>query len=151
MTARGSGWVVAQFVLMAAVIAAGFVPPDWPGEARAVRIGVGVGLIAAGAGFAVWACHSLGRALTPFPRPNRAGLATGGPFALVRHPIYLGLLGVFGGYSLLAGISALALTAGLALLWVGKTRVEERMLAAVYDEYAAYRTQVRWRLLPFIY
>ena len=45
MTGRGSGWVIAQFALMAAVVVAGFLPPDWPDDARQVRLVAGVGLI----------------------------------------------------------------------------------------------------------
>jgi protein-S-isoprenylcysteine O-methyltransferase Ste14 len=148
---RGSRWVVAQFLLMAAVIATGFVPPDWPEAARELRIGLGVVLIGVGAAFGVWASRELGRALTPFPKPRPAGLVTSGPFSFVRHPIYCGFLAVFVGYSLLSGVLALALTLALAFLWVGKTRVEEAMLVDVYAGYDAYCSRVRWRLIPFVY
>ncbi len=151
MTGRGSGWVVAQFALMAAIVASGVLPPDWPdarGRARAV---LGILLIAAGTGFAFWAARRLGRSLTPFPRPNDAGLVTDGPFAVVRHPIYLGGLGVFLGYSLLTSVSALALTLALLALWAGKVRVEEALLEGAYDDYEAYRQRVRRRILPFVY
>lgn len=151
MTGRGSGWVIAQFALMTAVVAAGFLPPDWPDGARLARIVVGVGLMVVGATFGGWAGRELGRALTPFPKPRPVGLVTTGPFAVVRHPIYLGFLGVFVGYGLLAGPLALALTVVLGVLWVGKTRVEERLLAAVYDDYGAYCRRVRWRIVPFVY
>ena len=76
-----------------------------------------------------------------------AGLVTSGPFAVVRHPIYLGGLGLFGGYSLLTSIPALALTAALVILWAGKIRVEERLLVDVYDEYPAYCERVRRRMI----
>ncbi len=151
MTGRGSGWVIAQFALMAVVVVAGFLPPGWPDEARYVRIVAGTGLIVVGAAFGVWASRELGRALTPFPKPRPVGLVTSGPFALVRHPIYLGFLGVFVGYGLLTGVLALALTVVLAVLWVGKTRVEERLLADVYPDYAVYCDRVRWRIVPYVY
>ena len=151
MTGRGSGWVLAQFALMAAVVFAGFLPPDWPDDARLVRVVVGVVLIVAGATFGVWASRELGRALTPFPKPRPVGLVTSGPFAVVRHPIYLGFLGVFVGYGFLTSVLALVLTGALCGLWVGKTRVEERLLADVYDDYAAYRDRVRWRIVPYVY
>lgn len=151
MSGRGAGWVVAQFALMAAVIAAGFVPPEWSGEARQVRLALAIGLIGTGATFSIWAGRELGRALTPFPKPNPTGLVTTGAFAVVRHPIYLGLLGVFVGYSLLAGALALVVTAGLAGLWLGKARVEERLLADVYGDYHAYCARVRWRIVPYVY
>ena len=107
MSGRGAGWVVAQFALMAAIIAAGFVPPDWPGEAgRAPRRSALV-LIGRGCGFALWAGRALGRALTPFPKPARRASSRAGRSQSSGIPIYLGGLGVFVGYSLLAGVLAL--------------------------------------------
>ena len=86
-------------------------------------------LAVAGIAFAVWAARSLGSSLTPFPKPLGTGLVTSGPFAIVRHPIYTGGLAFFAGYALFASVPALVLTALLGLLWVGKMRVEERLLA----------------------
>jgi protein-S-isoprenylcysteine O-methyltransferase Ste14 len=151
MTGRGSGWVVAQFALMAAIVASGVLPPGWPESAGRARVALGILLIAAGTGFAYAAGRKLGRSLTPFPRPNDAGLVTDGPFAVVRHPIYLGGLGVFFGYALLTGATALALTLVLLGLWAGKVKVEESLLEQAYDDYGAYRQRVRRRLLPFVY
>jgi len=151
MSGRGTGWVVAQFVLIAIVIAAGFVAPDWPEGAQLALSIAGAILAVAGCAFAVWAGRTLGRSLTPFPKPVEAGLVTHGPFAVVRHPIYTGGLGLFVGYSLFAGPAAFALTLALGVLWAGKLRVEERLLTAVYDGYPAYQARVRWRLVPLLY
>jgi len=151
VSGRGTGWVVTQFVLMAAILGAGFVPPDWPEGSRAVLTVAGALLAVAGMAFAVWAARTMGRSLTPFPRPVGAGLVTRGPFAIVRHPIYTGGLAFFVGYSLFASIPALALTVVLAVLWAGKIRVEERLLSAAYDGYDAYQERVRHRLIPLLY
>ena len=148
---RGTGWVVSQFVLMAAIIAAGFVPPDWPADWHQVLSAIGAVLAIVGGAFAVWAGRTLGRSLTPFPKPVVAGLVTRGPFAIVRHPIYTGGLGLFVGYSLFVSVPALVLTGALLGVWAGKIRVEERLLGDVYDEYDAYRRRVRRRLIPFVY
>ena len=136
---------------MAAIIAAGFLPPEWPAGARHVLTAIGAVLAVAGIAFAVWAARSLGRSLTPFPKPLGTGLVTSGPFAVVRHPIYTGGLAFFGGYALFASVPALILTAVLGVLWVGKMRVEERLLGAAYDGYAEYCLRVRRRLIPFVY
>ena len=112
---------------------------------------IGAVLAVAGIIFAVWAARSLGRSLTPFPKPLGTGLVTGGPFAIVRHPIYTGGLAFFAGYALFASIPALILTGVLGLLWVGKIRVEERLLTVTYDGYAAYCVSVRRRLVPYLY
>ena len=151
MSGRGTGWVVAQFVLIAIVIAAGFVAPDWPEGAQLALSIAGAILAVAGCAFAVWAGRTLGRSLTPFPKPVEAGLVTRGPFAIVRHPIYTGGLGLFDGYSLFTSVPALVVTGGLAILWAGKIQVEERLLADVYDGYPAYQARVRHRLIPLVY
>ena len=126
-------------------------PPDWPDSVQGVLSVVGTVLAVAGGGFAAWAAKTLGRSLTPFPKPVPAGLATTGPFAVVRHPIYTGGIAFFVGYSLWATIPALILALVLALLWAGKVRVEERLLGETYEDYRAYVRRVRWRILPLVY
>ncbi len=144
---RGGGWVAAQFVLIAAVLAAGVVGPRWPDAFR----GAGIPLALAGLGVAVWAGRALGSSLTPFPRPLRDGeLVTGGPYAFARHPIYGGGLGLFLGYGLVVSVPATALALALGALWWRKAGVEERHLAARFPGYEAYRRRVRGRLLPFL-
>lgn len=151
MVARGTGWVIAQFVLMGLLVAAGFVPPHWPHAAQPVLDTAGAVAAVAGAVLAAWAGRALGHSLSPFPRPVGAGLVETGPFAVVRHPIYTGGLLFFGGYALFTSVPALVLTGALALLWAGKLTVEERLLAAAYPGYGAYRARVRFRLVPFVY
>jgi protein-S-isoprenylcysteine O-methyltransferase Ste14 len=151
MRGRGGGWVVAQFVLMVAVLGAGLLPPAWPDGAQRALTVAGAVLAAGGLVFAVWAGRTLGRSLTPFPKPVPAGLVTTGPFAVVRHPIYTGGLAFFTGYALFSSLAAVVLTVALALLWAGKIRAEERMLASVYAGYAEYARRVPQRLIPFVY
>ena len=75
------------------------------------------------------------------------GLATGGMNALVRHPLYLGLLLVLWGRAVTPFALATAVCATLYIL-VG-IRFEERKLGRLYGaEYAAYRAQVPM-LLPW--
>ncbi len=148
---RGTEWVVAQFLVVAGVVAAGFLPPGWPATGRWAALGAGAILVVAGGAIAVWSARALGRSLTPFPRPLGSGLVTRGPFAVVRHPIYAGGLAFFVGYGLLTSIPALAAAVLLGLLWAAKVRVEERLLDAVYEGYADYRRAVRWRLIPLVY
>ncbi len=146
---RGGAWVVAQFALIALVLAAVVVPPDWPEDIQGALSVLGALLAACGAVLAVWAARSLGPALTPFPRPAAAGeLVETGPYRFVRHPIYAGGILFFTGWSLYAGPVALVLTALLALLWGLKAGVEERHLVAHYPSYAAYCARVPRRFRP---
>jgi protein-S-isoprenylcysteine O-methyltransferase Ste14 len=149
---RGTGWVVAQFVVMALVVAACLALPGWPGDVRTPLAVVGAILGVTGAAVAVRSARVLGRSLTPFPRPAADGdLVETGPFARVRHPIYAGGLLFFGGLSIAFGPWPLVVTAVLAVLWALKARVEERHLAARYPGYAAYVARVRHRLVPGVY
>jgi len=86
-------------------------------------------------------------------RPSRGveGLQIGGPYRLVRHPLYLGwMLAVFtpsnmtGDRLLFAAISSLYLLA--AMPW------EERSLEHAFGErYRLYKREVKWRLFPHVY
>jgi protein-S-isoprenylcysteine O-methyltransferase Ste14 len=57
------------------------------------RAGFGLVLFAAGLAFAIWARIHLGRNWgTPMSRKNEPELVTSGPYRLVRHPIYAGIM-----------------------------------------------------------
>jgi protein-S-isoprenylcysteine O-methyltransferase Ste14 len=75
-----------------------------------------------------------------------------GVYAVVRHPMYLGASLLFVGTPLLLG-SGLGLALGAALVALLAVRIvkEEQWLAAQLDGYEAYRRQVRWRLIPFLW
>ncbi len=79
------------------------------------------------------------------------GLVKRGPYAIVRHPIYASYLMLQAGY-LLQSISirnalVMVLASGCN---VGRAMAEDRMLAT-NDQYDAYRSRVRWRLIPGVW
>jgi protein-S-isoprenylcysteine O-methyltransferase Ste14 len=112
---------------------------------------IGVVLCIAGLAFCIWARFTLGR--------NWSGVVTlkagheliaSGPYALVRHPIYTGLLTMAGGTVVvlghLAGIIAMPFI--FVSFWI-KLRYEEKvMLEKFPHEYVAYQRRVK-RLIPF--
>jgi len=137
---RGGGWVLAQTVLSVVVVVLVFLPPYWPRQLAFV----GIPLAVVGAIGFIWAARTLGKSLTPYPRPRESGeLVLRGPYRFVRHPIYVSgflfFLGVGFSSSLPATIGALALGA----LWWRKAAVEEAHLLARFPEYEDYRSRVR--------
>lgn len=84
-------------------------------------------------------------------RPALRGLATGGPYALVRHPLYLAYLVSDIGYNLREwnfGSMAMVLAGWLALVY--RIRAEERMLA-LDARWPAYTASVRYRVVPGVW
>jgi protein-S-isoprenylcysteine O-methyltransferase Ste14 len=72
-----------------------------------------------------------------------------GPYAVIRHPGYLGLIawGVSGPL-LLCSVAALV-PAALVVGWIVlRTALEDAFLRRELAGYAEYTAQVRWRLVP---
>jgi protein-S-isoprenylcysteine O-methyltransferase Ste14 len=109
-------------------------------------------LCIAGLLFCVWARFTLGRnwsGVVTFKGGHE--LITRGPYAIVRHPIYTGLLLMLVGtvivFGHVAGIIALPLV--LWGVWI-KLRYEEKLMLEKFpEEYAAYSRRVK-RLIPFV-
>ena len=110
-----------------------------------------VALTAAGLLFTWWARIHMGRLWNGgVSRTAGHRVVQSGPFALVRHPIYTGMIAAVTAVAVLQA-RPLALL-GAALFAVGfilKARVEERFLAAELPDYAAYRQRVPM-IVPFV-
>jgi len=75
-----------------------------------------------------------------------------GPYRIVRHPGYLGLIGWFVSGPLLLGSWWACLPAALSLVAINvRTALEDRTLRNELDGYEAYTHRVRYRLLPWIW
>jgi protein-S-isoprenylcysteine O-methyltransferase Ste14 len=112
---------------------------------------VGVALLAAGLGLAVWARIYLGRNWgTPMTRKAEPELVTAGPYRFVRHPIYSGILLGFAGTSL-ATNGYWWIVFGLCLVYfVYSARVEEGIMTSAFPgAYPSYRQRTKM-LIPFV-
>jgi protein-S-isoprenylcysteine O-methyltransferase Ste14 len=109
-------------------------------------------IVAFGLAFSVAARRWLGRNWSAEVTIKRGHeLIRRGPYALVRHPIYSGVLLALAGTALAIGnIRAMA---GLALLVAGfvrKLTIEERFMSQQFgDDYAHYRAEVP-AIIPFV-
>ena len=105
-----------------------------------------------GLGFCFWARAVLGGnwSGTVTLKENHE-LTVRGPYALVRHPIYTGLLTMFVATAIVlghvAGIIALPLL--FVSIWIKLRHEEKLMLQTFPDQYPAYQRRVK-RLIPFI-
>jgi protein-S-isoprenylcysteine O-methyltransferase Ste14 len=111
---------------------------DW------VRV-LGLGVLVSSTAFAVWARSSLGTSWSVGPQIRGDGrLRTTGPYAVTRHPIYTGLLGMLLGSMLLGGGGAWILPFAIGIITAEvKIRSEEGLLLATFpDEYPRYREHV---------
>lgn len=92
---------------------------------------IGVLLMIAGLAVLLIALLSLGSALTATPVPQEgAALRTGGIYAVVRHPIYVGILIAALGFTLAIGsLWQVLLLFVMAVFFYGKAFWEDRLLA----------------------
>jgi len=110
---------------------------------------LGALLVAVGAWVGLAALRMHGRQLTPLPEPNPAlGLLRNGVYAVIRHPMYTGLLlSAFGLAIVLQKPLAIAAAVALTAFFNFKAREEERRLLRCYPEYADYQ-RTTGRFLP---
>ena len=79
-------------------------------------------------------------------------VATGGPYRIVRHPGYVGiLLNTLFTPLILGSFWALVPAAVLAILYILRTHFEDQTLQRELQGYADYTTQVRYRLIPLLW
>jgi protein-S-isoprenylcysteine O-methyltransferase Ste14 len=106
-------------------------------------------LILGGVGFATFAVLHLGRSFSVMAEARR--LVTDGPYAGIRHPLYLGeaisMLGLM--LQFISPLAVLIVVVQLAFQ-LARMRNEERVLSGMFPEYEAYAARTA-RLVPGIY
>jgi protein-S-isoprenylcysteine O-methyltransferase Ste14 len=124
--------------------------PMWP---RGLLLPlVGTVLVVAGLGFAVWARVHLGANWSSLVvlKEDHA-LVRDGPYRLVRHPIYSGILLAVLGTALAIGEGRGVLALAAVLIGIlFRVRAEEARMSATFPEYRRYREQ-SWALIPLVY
>lgn len=147
---NGGQWVVAQSVLMLAVLGLGpaLRGPSWPWSCLAL----GAALFVFGGWLGLAGVRALGRNRTALPKPRPdSTLVQHGVYGLVRHPLYSSLMFASVGWALLwASWAGLAAASALTLLLHAKAIREERWLRERYVEYRDYEQRVK-RFVPWVW
>ena len=148
---------VLWLVILASVAAGVCVAASWPAAAlthRDVLAFAAVVLFGAGLGLRWWAIVTLGRFFTVDVTIEKDHeLVERGPFRVVRHPSYTGVLLAFVGFTLALRNWAALLVVLVPILFafIHRMNVEEAALSrALGSRYLEYMRRTK-RLVPFVY
>ena len=116
-----------------------------------LREGIGLVVFVVGLAFAIWARLNLGRNWgTPMMQKDEPELVTSGPYRLVRHPIYSGVVAAGIGTAVALSWWWLVAVALAGIYFMYSATVEERHLTEWFpDTYPAYKRSSKM-LVPFI-
>jgi protein-S-isoprenylcysteine O-methyltransferase Ste14 len=116
------------------------------------RAGFGLVFFALGLGFAIWARLHIGRNWgTPMSQKEEPELVSSGPYRLVRHPIYSGILLAGVGTAMALNWRWLIFVLLAGVYFAYSATVEERYLTERFpDTYPAYRHSTKM-LVPFVF
>lgn len=145
----GTKWVLAQLVVLVLIaIAVAFLGS----EATAPTTIVALILFIMGQGLAIAAALKMRQYISAHPAPAPGAiLLQDGIYGYVRHPMYGGVILMAAAIAVFdLNPVALALTAVLVGVFIGKSRYEEALLAAAFLGYVEYRKRVTRRFIPWL-
>ena len=142
---RGEAYFFVQAALVVAIVFGGL-----PGVSPVLGFLAGPGLLILGLVVLIITALNLGPSITPWPTPNGQGLVQDGPYGVVRHPMYLGLVATMTGFSVTTHSNPRLLLTGLLILVMDvKSDFEEEELKKAYPgEYEEYQTNVTDKFVP---
>jgi protein-S-isoprenylcysteine O-methyltransferase Ste14 len=113
--------------------------------------GIGLGLFLLGLAVAVWARIYLGGNWgMPMTRKDNPELVTTGPYHLIRHPIYSGILLAMIGTAIAVSVYWLIAAVVIGGYFIYSATVEERYMAERFpDTYPGYKRSTKM-LVPFL-
>jgi protein-S-isoprenylcysteine O-methyltransferase Ste14 len=121
--------------------------PVWLNLAGAILFALGFAIV-----WLTFRANSFAAPVVKIQRARGQSIVTGGPYTIVRHPMYAGATLYMIGMALLLGSwIGLALTPLMAVLLSIRIGIEERMLRGEFPDYADYAARVRYRLVPGVW
>jgi protein-S-isoprenylcysteine O-methyltransferase Ste14 len=121
--------------------------PSWLQLLGALAVAISIYL-----SFLVFRANPFAAAVVKIQEERGHSVITTGPYRLVRHPMYAGVIPYFLGVPLLLGSwLGLALVPLLIVVLGIRTVLEERTLRAELEGYNDYAAEVRYRLVPYIW
>jgi protein-S-isoprenylcysteine O-methyltransferase Ste14 len=112
-----------------------------PAETRPFGLILPLSLLAMGAAIVLLALIYLKRAFSVTPQART--VVRNGPYALVRHPMYIGNILSITAWGLIIGTpAALALSLGACALQICRAYYEDRLLTTTFPEYREYMSNV---------
>ena len=112
---------------------------------------LGAALSLAGLAFAGWARVAIGRSWgMPMTRRENPELVTAGPYRLVRHPIYTGLILMWIGTALVYPFAVVFCALMIVYMVFASLREERDMQQQFPDAYSAYKQRSKM-LVPFLF
>jgi protein-S-isoprenylcysteine O-methyltransferase Ste14 len=128
--------------------------PEWRPPPLSPQVLIGVALLLGGLAFRVWAIRTLGRFFTSTV-VTQVGqtVVQDGPYRIVRHPSYTGIVVSVAGTALALGsrLGFLFLLVLVIPAYLWRIHVEESELRTTLGEPYAEFCRTRKRLIPFIY
>lgn len=121
-------------------------------ESHPVLQGIGLGVFLAGLALAVWARVYLGRNWgTPMSQKVDPELVTTGPYRVIRHPIYSGIILATIGTTIAVSWYWVVAVVVLCAYFIYSAFVEERNMAAHFPvTYPPYKRSTKM-LIPFVF
>jgi protein-S-isoprenylcysteine O-methyltransferase Ste14 len=153
---RVSVWAdVATLVSLVGAVAAALAVPSaaLPGDPW-LTVGLGAALVALGVALRWWAARTLGRYFTRSVMIREGHrVITAGPYRVVRHPGYAGVLVSLVGLALTLGnwLSVVLMVVGFFLGHVPRIRAEEAVLEADLGQPYRELERTRKRLIPGVW
>lgn len=146
---RVEKWIVFQFLVSLLI----FLIPPFTSLSHSLGLKIiGILILLSGIVVCAVAFFHLGPGFTPFIQPNEKGsLVTSGIYAIVRHPMYSGVILLAFGWSILWS-SLIGILLSFLFFWIldQKASAEERLLTQRYPQYATYKKNVK-KFIPSIY